>query len=72
MSQQFLRFQEQIKTRINQARKESRRSDKAVFFFFFSSSRDRVEVGESVVGKQATLGGTRGWDKERTDSKVHS
>lgn len=72
MSQQFLRFQEQIKTGINQARKESIWSDKAVFFF------RRVEVGRvessrgrSSSGKQSTLGGTRR-DKERTDSKVHS
>lgn len=67
MSQQFLRFQEQIKTRINQARKESRRSDKAVFFFFFR----RVEIesrsgSRSSVSKPHSVERGDGIKKERT------
>lgn len=65
MSQQFLRFQEQIKTGINQARKESIWSDKVVFFFR-RVEVGRVESGSVVAGYAKHSVEQDGIKKERT------
>lgn len=72
MSQQFLQFQKQIKTEINQARKESVWLDKAVFLFFFVFRRvevGRVESSRVGVGRRVSKAHSveqDGIKKERT------